>query len=209
MNKHLTIHSILKTVPVIPVLEIDDIDKAVPLAQALIAGGLTIMEITLRTDVAFAAMEQIQEHVPEAVVGAGTVVSESQLKQLEQMQVSFAASPGITKALLASSADCSIALLPGVSSASEIMLGMEYGFNCFKFFPAEPLGGTKSLKAFSGPFRSVTFCPTGGVSSHNFHEYLALPNVVCVGGSWVAPKALIAANDWEGISKLAKSTRVF
>jgi len=207
ISRHQKIRHIMQQAPVVPVLVIHDLSVAVPLAKALVAGGLTVLEITLRSDCALKAIEQIQRNVPDAIVGAGTITNDKQLKQLDELNVPFAVSPGLTPSLLAGAEHHSVALLPGVANASQIMLGMEYGYQNFKFFPAAVSGGIPALKAFSGPFPALQFCPTGGISATNFKGYLALDNVSCVGGTWVAPSDLIAAQRWDDISELAAATQ--
>jgi 2-dehydro-3-deoxyphosphogluconate aldolase/(4S)-4-hydroxy-2-oxoglutarate aldolase len=196
----------MQQAPVVPVLVIKDLSKAVPLAQALVAGGLKVLEITLRSEVAFEAIAAIQREVPEAIVGAGTVLNEKHLAKLDNLNVQFAVSPGITPQLLASAQHYRVALLPGVANASQIMTGLEFGYQNFKFFPAEASGGIPALKAFSGPFESIRFCPTGGISPATVKDYLSLPNVACVGGTWVAPSHLVEAEDWQAIEALARET---
>ncbi len=204
MDRHQLMRHIMQQAPVVPVLVIKDLAKAVPLARALVAGGLNVLEITLRSDVALSAIEAIQNEVPDAIVGAGTVINEKQLCELDNLKVQFAVSPGITTQLLASAQHYKVALLPGVANASQIMTGLEFGYQNFKFFPAETSGGIPALKAFAGPFESIRFCPTGGISPMTFKEYLSLPNVECVGGTWVAPNHLVDAEDWDAIESLAR-----
>ncbi len=203
MNRHQSIRHIMQQAPVVPVLVIRDLETAVPLASALVKGGLKVLEITLRTGCALDAISAIQDKVPDAIVGAGTVTSEQHLKQLDERNVSFAVSPGLTPQLLASAEHYRVALLPGVANASQIMTGMEFGYQSFKFFPAEVSGGVAALKAFGGPFDSIRFCPTGGISPNNVKDYLALPNVECVGGTWIAPPDCIERGDWDAIEQLA------
>ena len=193
-----------RAAPLIPVLKVERIEDAAPLARALVAGGLPVMEVTLRTAVAYEAIAAMQE-VEGAVVGAGTVTAPAQLQQLRRMNVAFAVSPGATPALLRAGMDPETPFLPGVSTASDIMEAMEAGYNCFKFFPAHYAGGQDLLRAFSGPFPNAQFCPTGGISLENAGDYLALENVLCVGGSWLAPRERVAAGDWAGIERLANA----
>lgn len=195
---------ILKLQPVMPVLVIDNIAAAVPLARALVAGGLKAMEITLRTPVALAAIAAVAKEVEDAVVGAGTVLNKIDFKAAVEAGSKFIVSPGTTMELLDVARTSDIPLLPGATTPSEIMSLREEGFNILKFFPAEQSGGASYLKALSSPLAGTLFCPTGGVSLANARDYLSLPNVVCVGGSWVAPKALVDMGDWEGITKLAR-----
>ncbi len=195
---------VLKTGPVVPVIVINDLDHAVPLAKALLAGGVKVLEVTLRTPVAIEAIRMIAEEVPEAIVGAGTVATEEDLQAVAKAGGIFAISPGLTPTLLSAANNGPIALIPGISSASELMLGMEYGLTEFKFFPAEAAGGINMLKSIGGPFPQVRFCPTGGISPANYKEYLGLKNVACVGGSWLAPVDALERGDWQKITNLAR-----
>ena len=190
--------------PVVPVLVIKDVAHAVPLAKALIAGGIRVLEVTLRTPVAIEAIRKIADEVPEAFVGAGTVTNEEQLKQVTEAGALFAISPGMTTELLEAGNKGSISLIPGISSTSELMKGIDKGYTHFKFFPAEASGGIKALKSISGPFPDVVFCPTGGIGQNNYLDYLALPNVKCAGGSWLAPDDAVESGDWDRITQLAK-----
>jgi len=194
------IATILSRVPVIPVLTIARIEDAVPLARALVDGGLSVLEITLRTDAALDAISVIARDVPDAVTGAGTVLTLADLRCAREAGAQFAVSPGLAENLAAAER---LPLLPGVATASEIMRGMERGLRHFKFFPAESSGGVAALKSFAGPFPDIHFCPTGGITAKSAPDYLALKNVMCVGGSWMVPQAMIAAQDWRGIAKLA------
>lgn len=189
--------------PVIAVVTISDPAKAAPLARALVAGGVPSVEITLRTPAALEAIAQAAT-VPGALVGAGTVLSERDLAAAADAGAKFAVSPGATPSLLDAGRRATIPLLPGVASASELMMGLEAGYRAFKLFPAEAVGGVALLRGFAGPFPQARFCPTGGVSPKNARDYLVLPNVVCVGGSWLAPEALVAAGDWAAIEALAR-----
>lgn len=189
--------------PVVPVLVIKELEHAVPLAKALVAGGIKVLEITLRTPVALAAIEKIAKEVPEAIVGAGTVTNGEQLRQVTEAGAQFAISPGLTTDLLKAGKAGSIALIPGISSTSELMNGIDLGYTHFKFFPAEASGGVKAIKSISGPFPQVVFCPTGGISPSNYLDYLSLPNVKCAGGSWLAPDDAMAEGDWQRITDLA------
>ncbi|RDV26207.1 keto-hydroxyglutarate-aldolase/keto-deoxy-phosphogluconate aldolase [Alteromonas aestuariivivens] len=190
--------------PVVPVLVIHDLDKAVPLAKALMAGGIKVLEVTLRTPVALDVIKTIAEQLPDALIGAGTVTNAQQLKEVAEAGAKFAISPGMTKELLEAGIECDIPLIPGISSISDLMKGKDAGYQYMKFFPAEASGGIKALKSIGGPFPDVVFCPTGGIGPANYKDYLALPNVKCVGGSWVAPDDAIAAGDWDKITQLAK-----
>ena len=197
---------ILQTGPVVPVIVINKSEHAVPLARALVKGGIKILEITLRSNIALEAIAQISREVPEAIVGAGTVLSARDLQAVADAGGQFAISPGLTPSLLAAANEGPIGLIPGISSASELMLGMEQGYTVFKFFPAAAAGGIKMLKSIGGPFPQITFCPTGGISPENFLDYLQLPNVACVGGSWLVPSKTIAAQDWQEITQIARQT---
>jgi len=188
--------------PVVPVIVIKDLEDAVPLARALIAGGIKVLEVTLRTAAALDAIKLIAEQVPEAVVGAGTVTNAEQLNAVIAAGAKFAISPGMTRELLQAGKDASIPLIPGIASISELMEGMGLGYSHFKFFPAEAAGGVKTLKSIYGPFADIRFCPTGGINEQNYREYLALPNVSCVGGSWIVPDNAIAAKDWHKVTEL-------
>jgi 2-dehydro-3-deoxyphosphogluconate aldolase/(4S)-4-hydroxy-2-oxoglutarate aldolase len=190
--------------PVIPVITLDRVEDAVPLAQALVAGGLKVLEVTLRTEAAVEGIQQIIKHVPQAIVGTGTVCNEQQIKLSEDIGCQFMISPGATDNLLQAAQASSIPFLPGISSVSELMRGLEYGHRDFKFFPAEAAGGAPVLKSMSGPFGDVRFCPTGGIGVHNVMAYLSLPNVLCVGGSWIAQPKLIKEKKWTEIEQLAR-----
>jgi 2-dehydro-3-deoxyphosphogluconate aldolase/(4S)-4-hydroxy-2-oxoglutarate aldolase len=205
-NNHWKIQptKVLNASPVMPVMVIQDLENAVPLAKALVAGGIRVLEITLRTPVALDAIRQICQEVPEAIVGAGTILNLEQLKAAEDAGAVFAISPGLTAKLLAAAQHSSIALIPGISSLSELMLGLEYGLDHFKFFPAENAGGIPMLKAIAGPIPQVTFCPTGGISLANYNDYLKLSNVACVGGSWLAPADVVKNKDWAKVTELAQ-----
>ena len=196
---------ILQTGPVVPVMVIEDVEHAVPLAKALVAGGVRVLEITLRSDAALESIKRISEQVPDAIVGAGTVASAKDLENIVAAGAVFAISPGLTPKLLEAAAKSSIPLIPGISSASELMYGMEVGLSEFKFFPAEAAGGKQMIKSLGGPFPHITFCPTGGISPANYKDYLALKNVACVGGSWLAPKDAVLNGDWKTITSLCKN----
>jgi 2-dehydro-3-deoxyphosphogluconate aldolase / (4S)-4-hydroxy-2-oxoglutarate aldolase len=196
--------SILAASPVIPVVTISDVAHAVPLAKALVRGGVRVVEVTLRTPAALEAIEAIASGVPDILLGAGTVVTDAHLRDAEQAGAAFAISPGSTPALLAAAQRAKIPFLPGVATPSEIMRAVEAGYDHLKFFPAAVFGGTDALKAFGGPFPTLRFCPTGGISAENAAQYLALPNVVCVGGSWLTPAAAVAAGNWAEIERLAR-----
>ena len=198
---------VMQDAPVIPVIVLNDVAHAVPMARALVAGGVRMLEVTLRTPQALACIEAIARAVPEAVVGAGTVRSRADAQAAANAGARFAVSPGYTSAVGQACRDAGLALLPGVATGSEIMMAQEDGFTELKFFPAMQAGGPAMLKAWSGPFFDVRFCPTGGVSLQNAADFLALPNVVCVGGSWLVPADAIAAGDWARITQLAADTR--
>jgi len=206
INAGLTALQVMQDAPVIPVIVLNDLDHAVPMARALVAGGVRMLEVTLRTPQALACIEAIAREVPEAVVGAGTVRSRADAQSAARAGARFAVSPGYTSAVGKACRDVGLALLPGVASGSEIMMAQEDGFTELKFFPAMQAGGPAMLKAWSGPFFDVRFCPTGGVSLQNAGEFLALPNVVCVGGSWLVPADAMAAGDWARITRLAADT---
>lgn len=195
--------AVLKLQPVVPVLIIDDVAHAVPLAKALVAGGLKAIEITMRTAAALEAVKRVAGEVEGAVVGAGTILNPAHFEAAVAAGSQFIVSPGTTAELLVAAAASDIPLLPGAATASEVMNLREKGYEVLKFFPAEQAGGAGYLKALSSPLAGTLFCPTGGISLKNAKDYLSLPNVVCVGGSWVAPKELVAAGDWVGITKLA------
>ena len=195
--------SLLNGQPVIPVLKIANVADAVPLARALSRGGLPAIEITLRTADALEAIRRVAAEVEEAVVGAGTILDARQFDEAARAGSKFIVSPGITSQLLDAAEDSPVPLLPGAITPGEIMAAREAGLRFLKFFPAEQSGGIASLKAFASPLADVKFCPTGGITGKNAADYLSLPNVICVGGSWVAPKDLVAKGDWAGIEKLA------
>ena len=197
---------VMQDAPVIPVIVLNDIAHAVPMARALVAGGVRMLEVTLRTPQALACMEAIAKEVPEAVVGAGTVRSPADATAAARAGARFAVSPGYTSAVGQACRDLGLALLPGVATGSEIMMAQEDGHTELKFFPAMQAGGPAMLKAWGGPFFDIKFCPTGGVTLQNAPEFLALPNVVCVGGSWIVPADAMAQGDWGRITQLARDT---
>jgi 2-dehydro-3-deoxyphosphogluconate aldolase / (4S)-4-hydroxy-2-oxoglutarate aldolase len=197
------IAAIAARAPVIPVLTIEERETAVPLARALVKGGLPILEITLRTESAMAALELIAQEVPDAIVGAGTVLNSRQLEQVQRAGARFGVSPGCTPDLAAAVGASGLPFLPGVQTISEAMVLADRGFKVLKFFPADAAGGVGWLKAAAAPLAGLRFCPTGGVGAETAPAYLALPNVACVGGSWVAPKDAVAAGDWARIERLA------
>ncbi len=189
---------------VIPVIVLDDAKDAVPLAKALVAGGLPAIEITLRTDAALESIRRVAAEVPEALVGAGTILTAAQFDEAVAAGSKFIVSPGLTPELVEAANGSPVPLLPGAVTSSEIMAALEDGYSLLKFFPAEQAGGAAYLKSLSSPFGAVRFCPTGGVSAKNAPDYLSLPNVLCVGGSWVAPKDAVSGGDWDRITALAK-----
>ena len=194
---------VMQDAPVIPVIVLTDLAHAVPMARALLAGGIRMLEVTLRTPQALACIEAIAREVPQAVVGAGTVRSRADAQAAARAGARFAVSPGYTTAVGQACRDAGLALLPGVASASEIMQAQEDGFTELKFFPAMQAGGPAMLKAWSGPFFDAKFCPTGGVTPQNAAEFLALSNVVCVGSTWLVPADALASGDWARITRLA------
>ena len=203
MNLRTEIERILKLSPVMPVVVIEDPAVAPDLARALLRGGLRAIEVTLRTPAALPAIEAIAREVPEIAVGAGTVLAVDDLHAAANAGAAFAISPGATAAVLEAGAHSAIPYLPAVATASELMLGLAHGYHCFKFFPAALAGGAPMLKAFAGPFPQARFCPTGGITPATQRTYLNLPNVLCVGGSWLAPADAVAARDWQRIEALA------
>jgi len=205
-SKHWKIQptDVLNAGPVMPVMVIKNLDDAVPLAKALVAGGIKVLEITLRTPIALEAIRLISQEVKEAIVGAGTITTPEQLKAAEEAGAVFAISPGLTPALLRAAKEGNIALIPGISTLSELMVGMEAGLDHFKFFPAEAAGGIPMLKSIAGPIPQVTFCPTGGISPENYNAYLSLNNVACVGGSWLVPEDAVKQKNWAKVTELAK-----
>ena len=190
--------------PVIPVIVVDRVEHAVPMARALVEGGVRVLEVTLRTAVALASIEAIARSVPEAIVGAGTLRSAADVRAALAAGARFGVSPGYAPAIAAACRDGGLALLPGVATASEVMAAAAEGFRFLKFFPAAAAGGVAMLKAWASPFADVTFCPTGGIGIDNAPAYLALPNVKVVGGSWLTPADALAANDWPRITRLAR-----
>ncbi|MCQ2684041.1 bifunctional 4-hydroxy-2-oxoglutarate aldolase/2-dehydro-3-deoxy-phosphogluconate aldolase [Helicobacter pylori] len=195
---------ILQISPIVPVVVVEDIKDAVPLAQSLVEGGIPIIEVTLRSSCALEAIELIAKNVPKMHVGAGTILNLTQLEQAQNRGAEFLISPGLTIKLLEHAKKKNMPLIPGVSSSSEVMQALELGYHALKFFPAEYCGGVKLLNAFNGPFKGVKFCPTGGISADNMRSYLNLENVVCVGGSWLTPKNLIQNKEWDKITEICK-----
>jgi 2-dehydro-3-deoxyphosphogluconate aldolase/(4S)-4-hydroxy-2-oxoglutarate aldolase len=205
VNTPLTALDVMRDAPVIPVIVLHDVAHAVPMARALRAGGIRMLEVTLRTPQALACMEAIARDVPEAVVGAGTIRSAADVQASVMAGARFGVSPGYTSKVGQACRDAGLPLLPGVATGSEIMMAQEDGLTQLKFFPAVQAGGLAMLKAWQGPFGEVKFCPTGGVTSANAPEFLALSNAACVGGSWLVPNDAIASGDWGRIETLARA----
>ena len=203
-NPQKGLEAALLIAPIVPVMVIDDVKQAVPLARALVRGGLPVLEITLRTAAALDCIRAIVAEVEGAIVGSGTVLTAQQLKQSEKAGCVFAVSPGITPKLLKAAKDQKIALLPASASASEAMVLLEHGYTLQKFFPAEPSGGAPYLASLSSPLPQIRFCPTGGITPALAPSYLKLPNVITLGGSWMAPKNLVNAGQWDEIEKLSR-----
>ncbi|MFD1382009.1 bifunctional 4-hydroxy-2-oxoglutarate aldolase/2-dehydro-3-deoxy-phosphogluconate aldolase [Rhodanobacter aciditrophus] len=202
-----TAAQVMTATPVVPVIVVDSAEQAVNLGKALVAGGVPVLEVTMRTEAALEAITALRKEVPDAIVGAGTVCSREQYVQAVEAGAQFIISPGATPDLLKVGKEYDIPYLPAVATISDILLGMEYGYDHFKFFPAEVNGGVKALKAFGGPLPQIRFCPTGGIGASNFKDYLALDNVLCVGGSWIVPTDLVRAGKWDEITELAKSVQ--
>lgn len=203
-NWKITSADVFSQGPIVPVLVIEKVEDALPIARALIEGGIRVLEVTLRTQAALAVIETIAKEIPEAYIGAGTVTNREQLKAVTDAGAKFAISPGLTADLLAAGKEGTIPLIPGVSNISDLMKANDAGYDHLKFFPAEAAGGVKALKSIGGPFPNTIFCPTGGIGLNNYKEYLALPNVRCVGGSWVAPSEAIENKQWQVLTDLAK-----
>lgn len=199
------LETVLNAAPVIPVVVIDDAHQAVPLARALVAGGIPAIEITLRTSAALEAVRAIAAEVEGALVGVGTVRKPQDLADALQAGARFAVSPGSSPMLLAAAKDSPLPWLPGAATASEVMTLAENGLRYLKFFPAESVGGVTALRSLHGPLPEIRFCATGGIGVHNARDYLAAPNVACVGGSWLTPAKLVAGGDWAGIEALARA----
>lgn len=200
----MNILEIVGLAPVIPVLTITELEHAVPLARALSAGGLRVLEITLRTPVALAAIDAMRKAVPDAVIGVGTLTRAVDFAAADRVGAQFGVTPGLTPELAAASRGARFPLLPGVMTPTELIAARAAGFSVLKLFPAEQAGGVAMLRALGAPFPDVLFCPTGGITRASAPDYLELPNVVCVGGSWIAPRAMLAAGDWAGIEALAR-----
>lgn len=195
------VRAVLNASPLVPVITVNQPEEALPLCRALVDGGIRVLEITLRTPHGARAIEQVREALPDVWVGAGTVTSISQYREVEAAGAQFVITPGVTEAILEFGLTSSAPLLPGVSTISELMMGWALGYREFKFFPAEVSGGIPALKAFAGPFAEATFCPTGGIRRDNANDYLALNNVAAVGGTWLTPEKAIAEGDWAAISE--------
>lgn len=193
---------VMEVSKIIPVISVNSVEESLHLCEALLEGGVSIFEITLRTPCALEAITAVAKEFPHATTGAGTVLNPEQFQKVEDAGATFAISPGLTQSL--AEYKNSIPLLPGVASASEIMQGLEYGYDAFKLFPANIVGGVKALKSFGAPFGDVVFCPTGGVNAANAKEFLALKNVLCVGGSWIVPADAIAQKNFKEITRLTK-----
>ena len=196
----------LSDIKILPVLTVTDDSIAVDLCQALAAGGVNAVEITLRTEQAASAIQKVKQAIPSLVVSAGTVVDTQSALVAADAGVDFIVSPGMTESLVSKAEALSLPLLPGVSTASEVMRGIELGLSCFKLFPAVAVGGIPLLKSLAAPLPNAVFCPTGGLTTSNFTDYLALPNVACVGGSWLAPDDAIASRDWHAVERIARET---
>ena len=200
----LNVLEVMRVGPVIPVIVIEDLAHAVPLARALVAGGVRVLEVTLRTPAALAAIRAIAGEVPEAIVGVGTLTRPEDFTEARDAGARFGVSPGLTLALIEAAWESGLPLLPGVMTPSDVIAARLAGFRELKLFPARQAGGIGMLQALAGPFPDVTFCPTGGITAETAPEFLALPNVACVGGSWLAPKAAVMSGDWGKITALAK-----
>lgn len=207
MEKKLSARDVMRDAPVIPVIVLADVAHAVPLARALVAGGIRMLEVTLRTPAALDCIAAIAAEVPEAVAGAGTVRNASDAEKAVRAGAQFIVSPGYTSTLGRALRELGAAYLPGVATGSEIMAAQDDGFSDMKFFPAVPAGGAPMLKAWQGPFAEVTFCPTGGITAANARDFLALSNVACVGGSWIAPVDAMERGDWARVTRLAQEAK--
>jgi 2-dehydro-3-deoxyphosphogluconate aldolase/(4S)-4-hydroxy-2-oxoglutarate aldolase len=202
-------HWLANTKPLIPVIVIDDLAHAIPMAKALVAGGIHLLEVTLRTEAGLAAISAIKKAVPDAIVGAGTVCNASDFQQAIDAGAHFIVSPGLTPELIEKAQQVKLegqwqgVFLPGVATASEVMVAAQAGITQLKCFPASAIGGAKLLKAWSGPFPDIQFCPTGGISKDNYQEYLSLSNVICVGGSWLTESKLLITGDWAEVTRRA------
>jgi 2-dehydro-3-deoxyphosphogluconate aldolase / (4S)-4-hydroxy-2-oxoglutarate aldolase len=200
-----TMREILALSPVMPVIVLERLDDAVPLARTLVDAGIRVLEVTLRTPLALDCVRAIRQAVPDAVVGVGTITRVADLEAARAAGAAFAVSPGMTPALLGAARTAAMPFLPGVMTPSDILRASEVGLTALKLFPARQAGGVAMLKALGGPFPQVVFCPTGGIDADSAGEFLALPNVACVGGSWLTPEALLKRQDWAGIGRLARN----
>lgn len=190
--------------PIVPVLVINKVEDALPIAEALLAADVKVLEVTLRTPAALDVVSTIAKELPEAIIGTGTVANRHQLQQSIDAGAKFAISPGLTQDLLQAGNESNIALIPGIASISELMNAADFGYDHLKFFPAEASGGVNAIKSIGGPFPDITFCPTGGINLKNVRDYLVLSNVACCGGSWLVPNNAVESKDWSAITKLAK-----
>lgn len=197
-------HILRRAYPVLPVLVIDDVERAVSLAQALCAGGINVIEVTLRTPQALEALKVIRQEVPDLIVGAGTVIHAEQFAQVMDAGAQFAVSPGFTERLTLAAQETELPYLPAVMTPSEVLSALEHGYRSLKLFPANGGASVRMLNSFKGPFSGISFCPTGGVTRDNLLSYLSLPNVACCGGTWIAPASLVQAQAWDQITKLAR-----
>ena len=200
--------TLLEMTPIMPIVEIEEVDRAVPLAEALKQGGIDILEVVLRTPASLEAISRIRKEVPDVLVGAGTVTSLDKFHAAVDAGSEFIVTPGLTPAIAKAGAGSPLPVLPGVSCATDIMLGQEYGYRAFKFFPAEASGGITALKALAGPFGDAVFCPTGGIGLHNLANYLRLPSVACIGGSWLTLRDSQERGDWQSVTQRAESALV-
>jgi len=200
---------IFATGPIVPVLVINKVEEALPIAEALLAANVKVLEVTLRTPAALDVISIIAKELPEAIIGSGTVTNRQQLQQSYDAGAKFAISPGLTKDLLQAGNEGNIALIPGISSISELMDGADFGYDHLKFFPAEASGGVKAIKSIGGPFPDIRFCPTGGINLNNVRDYLALPNVACCGGSWLVSSDIVDNKNWSEITKLANQALAY
>ena len=204
VNGHMNMLELMRVGPVIPVIVIDELAHAVPLARALVAGGIRVLEVTLRTRAGLEAIEAIARDVPEALVGVGTITQSPEFRQSMDAGARFAVTPGLTPTLIEAARSSSLPLLPGVMTPSDVIAAKAAGYLQLKLFPAQQAGGIGMLKALAGPFPDVTFCPTGGITTATAPDFLALPNVACVGGSWLTPKDAVSAGDWTRVASLAR-----
>lgn len=207
MNRSESLISLLSRLRVLPVLTVDDTEQAVATSRALQAGGLHAVEITLRTPAALQAIAAVKAALPDFIVGAGTLKTPADVEAVSAAGADFGVSPGCTGELASAANVAGLPFLPGVATPSEILEGMALGFACFKLFPAEAVGGKPLLKSLAGPFEGITFCPTGGISTSNLQDYLALPNVICVGGSWMVQPDLLRTGQWDEVERLARESR--